>query len=81
VAGPVTALDLSGLRLRHVVMAFAPIPLAFALALTGLAMHSVTLVYVSIAISAIAMPVGGYAAARLFHQLVDQDEKAATKPR
>jgi len=66
-------------RLRHVLLAFAPIPVGLGLALTGLALRSDNLVYLSIAVSAIAMPFGGYAAARLFHQLTDPDDEQATQ--
>jgi hypothetical protein len=66
-------------QMRHVVVAFAPIPLGLALALVGLAIGNTTLIYVSIAVSAIAMPVGGYAAARLFHQLVDEPAEQVSR--
>ena len=62
-------------------LAFAPIPVGLGLALAGLALKSDNLVYISIAVSAVAMPFGGYAAARLFHQLTDPDEPGASPTR
>ena len=74
-------MNLGRVRLRHVLLAFAPIPVGLALALTGLALKSDNLVYISIAVSALAMPFGGYAAARLFHQLTDPDDDSASTKR
>lgn len=65
-------IDVGRVQMRHVLMAFVPIPFAFALAMVGLAIGQPNLIYLSIAVSAIAMPLGGYAAARLFHQLADE---------
>lgn len=64
-------------KLRHVVLAFLPIPIALALAIAGLVADNVNLIYVSIAVSAVAMPIGGYAAARLFHELTEAPAPAA----
>ena len=64
-------MNTGAVQLRHVVLAFLPIPIGFALAVAGLIADNVNLIYLSIAVSAVAMPIGGYAAARLFHELTD----------
>jgi len=69
----VSAVDLGQVSLRHVVLAFVPIPIGFALIIAGIVTRSTTLLFVALAFSALAMPVGGYAAARLFHELTDPE--------
>jgi hypothetical protein len=59
----------TGIRARYLVIALAPIPLALAVGITGLILSSRPVLYVSIAISLIAMPIGGFALARMFNQL------------
>ena len=74
-------MNTGAVRLRHVVLAFLPIPIGLALAVAGLIADNVNLIYLSIAVSAVAMPIGGYAAARLFHDLTDPPPEASAEQR
>jgi hypothetical protein len=67
--------------MRHVLLAFLPIPVGLALAVAGLVTDEVNLIYLSIAVSAVSMPIGGYAAARLFHELTDPPPDTREGPR
>ena len=67
------------IRARYIVIAIAPIPLALIIGVAGLVAGSRTIVYVSIAISLIAMPVGGVALARLFGQIMSEPAEPTSR--
>jgi hypothetical protein len=71
----------TGFPVRYLVIALAPVPIALVVAIVGLALDSKTVVYVSLAISLLAMPIGGFALGRMFRQLAATGEVSSRRSR